>query len=402
MNKFKNMLKGDLTIWGAVVLIAFIGAVEVYSCTSMISYKQLGGNTFIYPLKHVMYVFGGFVMMFLFSWFPYKKLARYADIAIIVSAVLLFLTLFTGESTNDAKRWFTIPILGLSFQPSDFAKITLMLFLAKMLALAQVEPETKWVCFLKCIGAIVCVCVFVFPANLSTAVLIAVACLFILVLGNFPRKWIGGLVVAGILLGLVVVMFLKIAGGHTRVDTWVSRIETFVSGDQSAGHKKDFQAEQARIAIGLGGLKGYGIGNGVQIHTLPHPYSDFIFASVAHEMGIIGVVGLLVGYIVLFYRFIHVVYISDRLFPALLVMGLSLNIILQTLANMLVAVGFFPVTGQPLPFVSMGGSSIISTGIAIGIILNVSRYAEKKEPVAEIEQNEEEVEEIVDYPFMVG
>ena len=315
---------------------------------------------------------------------------------------VLALTLLLGSDTNDARRWFTIPLIHISFQPSDFAKLALTLYLAKMLALAQVEPENRLSYFRKSLVAIGVVCGLVFPANFSTAVLIGVASLVMLFLGNFPTKWILATIGIGIAAMLVFVLFVKAFGVHSRVSTWTSRIETFFSSDSNGNAAKDFQAEQSIVAIGLGGLKGTGIGNGTQINSVPHPYSDFIFAAIAHEMGLGGVLGIIVCYIVLFYRCLVIVRDVGTLFPALLVMGLMMNIMLQTMSNMLVAIGFMPVTGQPLPFVSMGGTSLICTGIALGVILNISRYTGKRETVSEIEPEEAETEEIVDYPFMVG
>ncbi len=399
MERFKGMIKGDKTIWFFVFGLAAVGIVEVYSCTSMIAYKFQGGDTFHYPLRHIVYVVMGFVMMCLFSWIPYKKYAKWADGLLWVCVALLFLTLITGHATNDAKRWFTIPLIGLSFQTSDFAKIALVVYLSKMLALAQVEPEKRWACFTKCIIAIVAVCGLVLPANFSTALLIGVASLGMLILGNFPRKWILGLIGMAIVGFIMFVLVVKVTGISSRFDTWTSRIETFFTG---GGFNRDFQAEQSLVAIGLGGINGAGIGSGIQNNSLPHPYSDFMFSTIAHEIGVWGVIGVMICYMAVFYRCVQIVKHAATLFPSLLVMGFLTNIVLQTLVNMYVAIGLMPVTGQPLPFVSMGGSSIVSTGIALGIILNISRYSTQHETVSEIEQDDEEIEEIVDYPFMVG
>ena len=399
MERLKSMIKGDRTIWFFVFVLAAVGIVEVYSCTAMIAYKFQGGDTFHYPLRHIFYVILGFVMMCIFSWVPYKKYARWADILLWTSVVLLFFTLVMGHATNDAKRWFTIPLIGISFQTSDFAKIALVVYLSKMLALAQVEPEKRWGGFIRCIFAIVAVCGLVLPANFSTALLIGISSLGILILGNFPRKWILcliGLVVVGFIMFVLVV---KVTGISSRFDTWTSRIETFFSG---GGFNRDFQAEQSLVAIGLGGINGVGIGSGIQNNSLPHPYSDFMFSTIAHEIGVWGVIGVMICYLVVFYRCVQIVKHAGTLFPALLVMGFLMNIVLQTLVNMYVAIGFIPVTGQPLPFVSMGGSSLVCTGISLGVILNISRYSSQNETVSEIEQDDEEMEEIVDYPFMVG
>lgn len=399
MERFKSMIRGDRTIWFFVVMLAGVGIVEVYSCTSMIAYKFQGGDTFHYPLRHIAYVIMGFIMMCLFSWIPYKRYAKIADGFLWLCVGLLVLTLITGTATNDAKRWFTIPLIGLSFQTSDFAKLALVIYLSKMLALAQVEPENRKLCFGKSLMAIVFVCGFVFPANFSTAMLIGVSSLGMLVLGNFPRKWIWALIGLAIVLIIMFVLVVKGFGMSSRFDTWISRIETFFAG---GGFNRDFQSEQSLVAIGLGGINGAGIGSGIQNNSLPHPYSDFIFATIAHEIGVWGVLGVIICYMVIFYKCVQIVKKVPTLFPALLVMGFLMNIMLQTLVNMLVAIGLMPVTGQPLPFVSMGGSSIVSTGIALGIILNISRYANQQETVSEIEQDDNEMEEIVDYPFMAG
>ena len=399
MERFKSMIRGDKTIWFFVILLAGVGIVEVYSCTSMIAYKFQDGDTFHYPLRHIAYIIMGFIMMCLFSWIPYKRYAKIADGFLWLCVGLLVLTLITGTATNDAKRWFTIPLIGLSFQTSDFAKLALVIYLSKMLALAQVEPENRKICFGKSLVAIILVCGFVFPANFSTALLIGVSSLGMLVLGNFPRKWIWALVGLSILLVIMFVLVVKGFGLSSRFDTWISRIETFFSG---GGFNRDCQSEQSLVAIGLGGINGAGIGSGIQNNSLPHPYSDFIFATIAHEIGVWGVLGVIICYMVIFYKCVQIVKNVPTLFPALLVMGFLMNIMLQTLVNMLVATGLMPVTGQPLPFVSMGGSSIVSTGIALGIILNISRYADQQETVSEIEQDDNEMEEIVDYPFMAG
>ncbi|MCR5454700.1 MAG: FtsW/RodA/SpoVE family cell cycle protein [Bacteroidales bacterium] len=400
MANVQKILKGDGIIWGVMIVLAVVGGLEVYSTTAAISYKFQGGNTFVYPLTHVMYLMIGFVCMFVFSLIPYKFYVKHANWLMYTALILLFLTLFSGNSTNDARRWLTIPGLGISVQTSDFAKLILVLYLAKMLALAQVETENQIKYFWYCLGAIGGVCVLVLPSNFSTAALIAVSSFVMLILGKFPRKWRWRLIGGAVLLFVLLVLFTKAANIHTRFDTWVARIETYFSGGGALS--SDFQSEQAIVAIGLGGWTGESIGGGVQNTSLPHPYSDFIFASIAHEIGIVGVLGVIALYTILFYRCVMVVKQAKTLFPALLVMGLTMNIMLQTLANMLVAVGLIPVTGQPLPFVSMGGTSIMCTGIAIGVILNISRYSGEKETVEEIEKDITQEEEIVDYPFMAG
>lgn len=400
MGILKSVIKGDRTIWVLMIFLSVVGFLEVMSCTTLMAHKFQGGDTFHYPLKHLACLVLGFVAMFFFSLMSYKKWIKWADFLLIGSIVLLIVTLVSGDATNDAKRWFTIPVIGMTIQTSDLAKFALVVYLSKMLALAQVEPEKKWRCFMLCIASIVGVCLFVLPANFSTTVLIGVSCLWMLVLGNFPKKWIIGLIGLGIVLLILFVVVVKVGHIHSRVDTWISRVETYFSGDGE--QTKDFQTQQSLIAIGLGGLQGVGLGSGIQNNCLPHPYSDFIFASIAHELGILGVLGVIVLYMILFYRCVLIVKKTETLFPALLVMGFLTNIMLQTLSNILVSVDVMPVTGQPLPFVSMGGSAILTTGVSLGVILNISRYTSNKETVSEIEQNEPEIDDGVDYPFMAG
>ncbi|MBO7439430.1 MAG: FtsW/RodA/SpoVE family cell cycle protein [Bacteroidales bacterium] len=400
MGKLKSVIKGDRTIWVLMLFLAVVGWLEVMSCTTLMAYKLHEGNTSYYPLKHFACLLVGFGMMFIFSWISYKKFVKWADILLWASVGLLFFTLVSGVATNDAKRWFTIPLIGMTIQTSDVAKFALVVYLSKKLALAQVEPEKKWNCFIMCIVAIVAVCLLVLPANFSTAVLIGGACLWMLILGNFPKKWILGLIAIGIVLLVLFVAVVKIGHFHSRVDTWISRVETYFSSDSE--QTKDFQTQQSLVAIGLGGLQGVGFGSGIQNNSLPHSYSDFIFASIAHELGILGVIGVIGLYMILFYRCVMIVKRTETLFPALLVMGFLTNIMLQTLANILVSIDFMPVTGQPLPFMSMGGSAILTTGMSLGVILNISRYTGDKETVSEIEQDEKEIDEVVDYPFMAG
>lgn len=395
-----QVIKGNRLIWFAVFVLMVIGCIEVYSCTTSISYQYQGGNTFFYPLKHLAFLVAGLVCMCVFSMISYKRYVKHANFLFLVGVILLIITLLTGNSTNDARRWLTIPFVGLSFQTSDVVKLFLVLYLSKMLALAQVEPENQKKYFFYCIGAIFGVCVFVLPSNFSTALMIGISSLVMLMLVDIPRKWILSVIAIAIVAFVLFVLFTKAVNLHTRFDTWVSRVETFFAG--GGAQSSDYQSEQSLVAIGLGGFSGVGIGAGVQNTSLPHPYSDFIFATICHETGIVGAAVLCFCYVVLFFQFVVVVKKAKTLFPALLVVGLSLNIMLQTLANMLVATDFIPVTGQPLPFVSMGGSSIICTGVAIGVILNVSRYTSEKETVEEIEKNNPQEEEIVDYPFMAG
>ncbi|MCQ2251839.1 MAG: FtsW/RodA/SpoVE family cell cycle protein [Bacteroidales bacterium] len=398
MNKIFEYLKGDRAIWLVVIFLSFISIVEVYSSTSMLAHKFQQGNTAYYAIKHLGFMLMGFGCMFFFCKFTHKTLPKVAFGFLVVSCVILLLTLITGESTNEAKRWFTIPLLGISFQPSDMAKMSLMIYLADVLSVPQQSPGDKRNTFFKCVGAIGAVCALILPANFSTAMLVGISALSVLVVARIPFKWIAFVILLAVAMFFLYVGFVKITGSNSRIGTWTKRMETFFQeGDRQA----DFQSKQSKIAISIGGILGKGPGNSDQRNALPHPYSDFIFSIVAEEFGIGGCLLVIAAYLIFFFRCIMIVKNHDRPFGAYLVVGLALNVVLQALANILVATGIMPVTGQPLPFVSMGGSSMLFTSMSVGIILNVSRYSGKHEEISEIEEDQD-VEEIVDYPFMAG
>jgi cell division protein FtsW len=366
----------------------------------MLAYKYQGGNTVYYIFKHFIFIVVGFFVMYFTSRLSYKFYFKLARPLLWVSLGLLFLTLFES-STNDAKRWFTIPLTGISFQTSDLAKVSLMLYLAKVLSVSQDSEEQLFAGFKKCLIAIVGVCGLILLGNFSTAFLVGFTSLFVLFIARVKIKWIFAGIGICIGAGILLILFASLLGFHSRVDTWKSRVETFMSSDSESSRESNYQAEQSKIAVARGGLTGVGPGGSVQRNSLPHPYSDFIFSIICEEYGLIGGLGVMIFYLIFFYRCLYTIRNSERAFPMFLSLGLSLNIIFQALANMLVAVNITPVTGQPLPFVSMGGTSIIFTSISVGIILNISRYAGKKELVEEIEE-EQNVEEITDYPFIAG
>lgn len=398
--RFRDYFLGDGIIWGIVAFLSIVGIIEVYSATSMLAWKFQDGNTVHYMLRHLMFLVLGFLVIFGFCRLSYKNLSKAVGPLFYGSLFLLALTLLMGATTNDARRWFTIPLIGISFQTSDLAKLTLMLYLAKTLSVCKDSMNSKKLTFIKCMLAVGVTCGLIMPANLSTALLIGGTSMIVMVVGRIPIKWIGVMLLTLALGGALIIGVCKVAGIHTRLDTWVSRISTY-SSDDADKKNEDFQAEQARIAIGRGGVIGEGPGNSVQRNTIPHPYSDFIFAIVVEEFGICGALAVLMAYSIFFYRCIMIVKGLDRTFPAYIVVGLSLNIVLQAVSHVLVVTGIIPVTGQPLPFLSMGGTSLIFTSAAVGIILNISRYSGKKETEEVIEQYQEP-DEVEDYPFIAG
>jgi len=303
---------------------------------------------------------------------PYRYFSRYAILGLYASILLLGVTLASGVNLNMASRWLTIPIIGVTFQPSELAKLALIIYVAKVLAQNQKENEPASAAFRPVIIHALIVVALIFRENLSTAMLLMSVVVAMMYIGRIPFKYLGGtglvvlVVVVGILFMASKVDFLP------RAKTWATRVENYFSPEE-VDKESTYQSDQAKIAIASGGLFGKGPGNSVQRNFLPHPYSDFIYAIIAEEFGIFGALIILASYLFLLGRVGVLVRASNRTFPAFLALGLGLMMVAQAFVNMGVAVGIFPVTGQPLPMVSMGTTSVLFTCVAFGAILSVSR-----------------------------
>ncbi|NLL28609.1 MAG: FtsW/RodA/SpoVE family cell cycle protein [Bacteroidales bacterium] len=377
MNFFSKHIKGDRGIWVIVILLSCISILAVYSSTGSLAFRYQHGNTEYYLLKHFFIIVSGLFILYLFHKIKYTYYSRFAQLLFYISIPLLLITLISGTNINEASRWLTIPGIGISFQSSDVAKLALISYVARLLAIKQSEISDLNKGFIPLIIPVAIITILIFPANLSTAILIFGTCIVLMYVGRTPTKYI--LATAGIVIFILVIGFfiLKQMPGGGRTSTWVSRIENFKSGDEQG----DYQAMQAKIAIANGGVFGKMPGNSTQRNFLPHPYSDFIYALIVEEFGLVGGIVVLMFYLILLYRGIRVAARAPGAFGAFLAIGLTFLIVFQALINMGVAVGLLPVTGQPLPLVSMGGTSIWFTCISIGIILSVSRsneYIEKE------------------------
>jgi len=282
---------------------------------------------------------------------------------------LLAITLVFGSHINDASRWLEVPGTGLTFQTSDLAKLALIMYVARILSLKQDNIKSFKDAFLPVIIPVILICGLIMPANLSTAVLLFAVSLILMFIGRINFTYIS-LLALGLLAVLIILVGVALKSDwEGRWETWRNRIVNHVEG----GAENNYQADQSKIAIVTGGLFGKGPGNSMQRNFLPHPYSDFIFAIIIEEYGLIGGLIVVMVYLVLLFRAGMLVRVSDRTFPAFLAIGLAIMLVLQGIVNMGVAVGIFPVTGQPLPMISMGGTSILFTAAAFGIILSVSR-----------------------------
>lgn len=367
--KFLKHFKGDTAIWLIVILLAIFSMLTVYSATGSLAYKKMGGNTTYYLFRHLGFLGFGIFIIYVVHNISYKVYYTLSQLLLYLSIPMLAWTLFKGVSLNEAARWLTLPGTGLSFQTSDFAKFALIMYVARLLSGKQEDARDQKSIFQSILIWVFLVCALILPADFSTAAMLFVICLVLMFIGRVNLKYLFGLIGVGIAGLSIFILIMWNMPNSGRVGTWKARIESFV-GDDADGN---FQANRAKTAIVNGGLFGRGPGNSIQRNVLPHPYSDFIYAIIVEEYGLVGGLTILLLYLFLLYRVGAIVRKSERTFPALLVVGLAFSLVFQALINMAVAVNVFPVTGQTLPFVSMGGTSIMFTSVAVGIILSVSR-----------------------------
>lgn len=370
INAILERTKGDRWIWLIIIMLSMISIMAVYSATGAIAYKK-GVTVERYLLfKHVIFVLMGIGMIYISHLLDYKYYAGISKILMIITLPLLLYTLVFGGQINGAARWVQVPVIGLTFQTSDLAKLALITFLARMLTKKQENIKDVKNAFIPIMGSVCVVFILIALANLSTALMLFGVSILLLIIGRISVKQIL-VVCAG---GVILLLFVVFLG--PRKQTYISRINSFMHPELQHSDKT-FQSDHSKIALATGGLFGKGPGNSTERNFLPHPYSDFIFAIIIEEYGTVGGLAIVVLYLVLLYRCVRIVVRSPKAFGALLAAGLSFSLTIQAFANMAVAVGLGPVTGVPLPLVSMGGTSMIFTSIAFGIILSVSRDVEE-------------------------
>ena len=374
-------IKGDRVIWAVVFILTILSFLAVYSSTGTLAYKYHGGNTTYYMIKHGIILLTGLLLMYIAHLLKYTYYSRIFQIAFYIAVPLLFITLLYGLNLNEARRALPLPF-HLSFETSDLAKLTLIVYLARVLTKKEKEIRNFNKVLLYLMLPILIVCGLIFPANFSTAALIFVTSLVLIYIGRVKISYILSIIgLSVLLLGFVLgVLLMMPAGKQARLNTWKARIEQFESGESG----NDYQVEQSKIAIASGGLLGKMPGKSTQRNFLPHPYSDFIFAIIVEEYGLVGGTIVVLLYLILLYRAVRIVTKVPNNFGAYLAIGLSFSLVFQAMINMGVAVHLLPVTGQPLPLVSMGGTSIWFTSLSIGILLSVSKELEsnKTEKIA--------------------
>jgi len=387
--------KGDRVIWALVVLLTLASLLAVYSATGSLAYKNYKGNTEIYLLKQVLFIIGGIFLIYLAHLANYTYYSKVAKIAFMLSIPLLLYTLVFGVKMNEGSRWIRLPLINMTIQTSDFAKLALFVYLARLLSKKQDVIKDFKKGFLPVITPVLITCALIAPANLSTALLLGASCLLLMFIGRVSTKHL--LMTIGV--ALIPIAFLIMAAvvrhgkdgandevhvkkGSTlfgRVDTWIGRVESFIYGSKDDVDNDAYQVNQAKIAISKGGFFGVGPGNSTTRDYLPQAYNDFIYAIVIEEYGLAGGLFIMFIYLVFLYRCIRIYKRCPYAFGAFLALGLSFTLAIQAVANMAVTVNLFPVTGVTLPLVSMGGSSFFFTCAAIGIILSVARNVEQLE-----------------------
>ncbi len=397
---------GDKVIWASVFLLVLVSLLVVYSATGSLAYKMYKGNTEVYLFKQIVFIIVGFLIIYFAHKVNYTLYSRVAKVLFLFSIPLLLYTLLFGVTLNEGSRWIRLPLINLTMQTSDLAKLALFMFLARLLSRKQPRIKDFKKGFLPVMLPVALTCLLIAPANLSTSLLLGASCMLLLFIGRVRSKHLLLTVfVAMIPVALLVMTAVikhqsadsdtaetkeKTSKVFARVDTWVSRVEKFIYGSKDATDDDHYQVNQAKIAIARGGFIGKGPGNGEARNFLPQAYNDYIYATLIEEYGLLGGGFILFIYLVFLYRSIRLFKKCPYAFGAFLAVGLSFTLVLQALANMAVNVNIFPVTGVTLPLVSMGGSSFLFTCLSIGIILSVARNVEQLEAPAQIAEEQEE------------
>lgn len=394
--KLLQRTKGDKVIWALVVLLTLVSLLAVYSATGSLAYKHYKGNTEVYLFKQVAFILGGLLVIYLSHLVNYTFYSKMARIVFLLSIPLLFYTLFFGVKMNEGSRWIKLPIINMTMQTSDLAKLALFMYLARLLSKKQDFIKDFKKGYLMVFWPVAVTCMLIAPANLSTALLLGASCLLLLFIGRASTKHL--LLTVGLAMIPIIMLISAAVIKHqtsdneetaataqktnsaltVRVSTWINRVESFIYGSESADDDA-YQVNQAKIALSKGGIFGVGPGNSTTRDFLPQAYNDFIYAIIIEEYGLIGGAFIVFVYLVFLYRCIRIFKRCPFAFGAFLALGLSFTLVIQAIANMAVTVNLFPVTGVTLPLVSMGGSSFIFTCLAIGIILSVARNVEQLE-----------------------
>lgn len=392
MQTIYNNIKGDRLIWAIVALLAILSFLPVYSAASNLAYRSGGGNTFTFFIKHFVHLLLGFGIMYGIHKIPYRYFKGLSLVMIPIVVVLLVITMLQGTTIEgaNASRWIEIPVVGVSFQTSTFASVVLMVYVARYMSKIKDVAITFRSSILPLWIPVFLVLGLILPSNFSTTAIMFLMVLVLVFLGGYPIRYIGIILGLGLLGLAFFVMIAKLSTGplSVKVETWENRIINYSNNEDT---EADYQIEKAKIAIATGGIKGLGPGKSIQKNFLPQSSSDFIYAIIIEEYGILGGVFIMILYLWFLFRIVIVAQKADTDFGKLIVLGVGLPIVFQALINMAVAVELFPVTGQTLPLISSGGTSIWMTCLAIGIILSVSAKREEIKEQESVEENPLEI-----------
>lgn len=373
-SKIGARLQGDRVIWLVIGLLAIFSVLTVYSSAEALALRT-GVGTESFLAKHIVLLLGAMLLIYACHSVNYQKYGRLSVVFLVIAVPLLIYTQLLGETYNQATRWIRIPFIGLTFQTSDFAKIALIMYTARTISLMQ----TKKIALAELILPVLFVCMLIAPSDLSSALILFFTCVLLMFIGRVEMRNVFSLLMLGLAVFAVLIMLSDFFPDAIRVDTWVHRLKDFWMGSTS----DQFQVEQAQMAIAQGGFLGLGPGNAQQAHFLPHSYSDYIFCVIIEEYGMVGAIVILILYTTLLIRCIRLVTRSPKAFGAMLALGLCFSLVIQAYVHMAVNVNLLPVTGLTLPFISMGGTSLMFTGISLGIILSVSKCIESGQEMKE-------------------
>jgi cell division protein FtsW len=393
LRSLSQRARGDKVIWAIVIILGLVSLLAVYSSTGLLAYKMNRGNTEVYLFKQVVFIALGITVIYFMHRINYTFYSRLAVILFLLSIPLLLYTLFYGVTLNEGSRWIRVPVINLTFQTSDLAKLALFMYVSRQLSKRQSLVKELKKGFLPIIIPVVVICMLIAPANLSTALLLGASCLMLMFIGRVRGKYL--LATVGVALVPVLILITLATAYYnkeeqkcdelpsilqtSRIPTWIKRVQNFMYASKDMDKDDNYQINQAKIAIAKGGWLGTGPGNSESRNFLPHPYSDFIYAIIIEEYGLIGGACLIFIYLLFLFRSIKLFRKCPYAFGAFLALGLSFTLVIQALANMAVNVNLVPVTGVTLPLVSMGGSSFLFTCVSIGIILSVARNVEQLE-----------------------
>ncbi|MCE2769867.1 MAG: FtsW/RodA/SpoVE family cell cycle protein [Saprospiraceae bacterium] len=383
ISNLKTELKGDRVIWVLISLMTLVSLLGVYSSTGSLSHKEQGGNTEYYLVKQGFIVLFGFFIMYVLHRLHYLRFHRIAPFLFIVAIPLLIFTLAFGVDINSARRWIEIPFLGFTFQSSDFARLALILYLARTISSKQSNIKDFKSAFLPLILPVIIICFLIAPADLSTALLLFSSCIAMMFVGRVAVKYILMLVLLAIIAFSILILLGHFFPDMVRLATWIERIREFTT-DSDGG----FQVQQSKVAIANGGFFGMGPGQSIQRNFLPSSYADFIYAILVEEYGLLGGLFVISLYMGFFFRITRLVTKSTKAFGAMVVTGLGFSFVFQAFINIAVATHLVPVTGVTLPMISLGGTSIIMNCISLGIILSVSKFVESSNIGTDVATNQ--------------